>query len=175
MSNDHYFSVSSYYKALCKTHIPLDPANRFDLAFSLMWKIDVPLKVRAFRWRCFWNRIPTKDLLNHRGILPPSTNLLCAFCNVLPEFSCHSLLDCQKVVGVWKEIAGWLGLPHVVNVGFKECFLSWRNSCLFLKFKGGEEGCAWLAVLWSLWICRNDIFFKEGEWNARDVSWNCKV
>ncbi|XP_058784261.1 uncharacterized protein LOC131659033 [Vicia villosa] len=158
-----------------KRYISFGPANRYDLVFSLVWKNDVPLKVRAFGWRCFWNMISTKDMLNNRDILPSSSNLLCAFCNAYPESPCHSFLDCQKVEGIWKDIAGWLGLSHAKNVGFKESFLMWGSSCRNLKFKRGKEGSVWLAVLWSLWICRNDIFFNDVEWNARDVTWSCKA
>ncbi|XP_058726123.1 uncharacterized protein LOC131597441 [Vicia villosa] len=172
---DQNFLVSISYRALCKRYIPFGFVKLHDFAFSSIWKVDVPLTVRAFGWRCFWNRIPTKDLLNYRGIISSSSNLHCVFCNAFPESSCHSFLDCYKVIGIWKDIAGWLGLCYSKLTDFKESYLFWSSSCRNLKIKKGKVGSVRLVVVWSLWLCRNDIIFKDVGWNASGVAWSCKA
>ncbi|XP_058753997.1 uncharacterized protein LOC131627181 [Vicia villosa] len=120
-------------------------------------------------------RIPTKDLLATRGILPLSTNLFCVFCNEIAESSSHSLLSCRNAVVVWKQMSEWLGLDFSMAVDFKGSFSSWRSLCLRKKSKKGKAGCAWLAIVWSLWLCRNGIIFNNTEWNETDVIGGCKA
>lgn len=86
------FSVTSCYAAICNRYSKYGPPNRFGFVIPLIWKAEVPLKVKAFGWRCFKYRLPTKDLLSNRGIFPPSSNLFCFFCENIVESSIHSLL-----------------------------------------------------------------------------------
>ncbi|XP_058733750.1 uncharacterized protein LOC131605409 [Vicia villosa] len=169
------FTVSSCYAALCKMHIPYGPPGAFDMSYKSIWRVDVPLKIRAFGWKCFVNRIPSKVLLLKRGILSSNSNIACVFCGSYPESSVHLLLDCCEAELVWKEIAIWLGTNNCKANDFKESFSSWYNSCRKLNIKKGKAGGIWLAIIWSLWLCRNEIIFKDGAWNVRDVVWGCKA
>ncbi|XP_058726431.1 uncharacterized protein LOC131597775 [Vicia villosa] len=153
----------------------MTPANRYDAAFKDIWNVNVPLKVRFFGWRCFRNRVPTKDSLRNKGILPISSNLGCVFCDNGTESILHSFLFCQNAGIVWKEIAEWIGIPFTIGVDLKDSFLNWSNSCRAKKVKSGKIGTVWLATLWSLWLSRNDIVFNNGSWNSRDVVWSCKA
>lgn len=40
------------------------------VAVSSLWNKDVPLKVVLFAWRMFRDRLPTKDNLLRRGVIP---------------------------------------------------------------------------------------------------------
>lgn len=100
-SKDLAFSVASCYAELRKMGIPCGPHNIYDNAFASIWKVDVPLKVRVFRWRCFANRIPWKDPLLQRGIINLFFNLDCVFCGSLPESYVHLFMGCHEVKKVW--------------------------------------------------------------------------
>lgn len=105
LTADGAFSVSLSYKELLNYCIPFGPFNRYDCVFSNIWLVYVPLKVKAFGWRCFKNKIPTRDSLMLRGILDPSSNLSCSFCEEFEETLSHSFLCCSLVVEVWKDMA----------------------------------------------------------------------
>ncbi|XP_058752626.1 uncharacterized protein LOC131625814 [Vicia villosa] len=173
--DDGVFSVSSCYNLLCRNYIPFGPANCFDSAFVALWKVDVPLKVKAFGWRSFLNKVPTKDALLHRGILNSSSNLDCVTCNIFSESLQHSFLLCRNTATVWMEMSEWIGLGYTNFLDFKESFLYWSSFCRVKKVKRGKEGVIWLAIIWSIWLHRNDVVFNDTSWNSRDVVWNCKA
>ncbi|XP_058786925.1 uncharacterized protein LOC131661401 [Vicia villosa] len=62
-----------------------------------------------------------------------------------------------------------------VEIPLKESFWYWSNFCRSKKVKKGKEGIIWLAILWSIWLRRNDIVFNNASWNSRDVVWSCKA
>ncbi|XP_058725647.1 uncharacterized protein LOC131596934 [Vicia villosa] len=151
------------------------PPNRYDFVMEYIWKIDVPLKCKAFGWRCLRDRIPTKDSLVRRGISISPSALSCSFCGVCSETSRHSLLLCRMADDVWSYIASWIGLEDYKAENFKESFWIWHSFCNRKKVKRGKLGCVWLATLWTLWLHRNKIIFKNFGWNSRDVGWDVKV
>lgn len=161
LSEDRCFSVSSCYGALCHRYFPFGPTNSYDYVFSSIWKADVPIKVKTFGWICFINTIPTKDLLACRDILPYSSNLACVFCDEFGESLAYSLLLCQKVEVVWMEMENWLGLFFNKEIDLKESFWKWSSLCAHKKVKRSKLSCIWLAIVWNLWVCRNDIILKN--------------
>ncbi|XP_058741406.1 protein NRT1/ PTR FAMILY 4.2-like [Vicia villosa] len=167
--DDGVYSVSSCYYALSRRYIPFGPANRHDTVFEDIWKEEVPLKVKAFGWRSFLIKIPTKDMLLNRGILNSSSSLDCVFCEEVDETLLHSFSLCHNVAIVWKEMAEWIGLDYNCFDNFKENLWYWSNFCRAKKVKRGNEGIVWLAIIWSIWLHRNDIVFNISSWNSRDV------
>ncbi|XP_058759392.1 uncharacterized protein LOC131632671 [Vicia villosa] len=105
------FSVKSCYEILCSNLIPFGPEGEFDKALMLVWKVEAPLKSKAFIWRSFINRIPTRGALYRKGIIP-FTNSVCAFCCGFEEDPAHLLLNCHCVELVWKDIAKWIGFDN---------------------------------------------------------------
>lgn len=155
-SNDS-FTVSSCYKILSNSFVPFGLSNRYDSVFASIWKMEVPIKVKALGWRCFLNKIPTRDNLLVRGILNSSFNLSCVFCEV-GESSIHSFLCCRKVFEVWKEMTDWIDMPFHPIIGFKASFWHCSSPCFRLNIKRGKVGCVWLAIVWSLWLRRTISF-----------------
>ncbi|XP_058774343.1 uncharacterized protein LOC131648617 [Vicia villosa] len=169
------YTVASCYHFLCSHFVPFGPANRYDSAFIDIWKIDVPLKVKAFGWRCFINKVPTKDSLLFKGIIAYTSNLDCVFCADCNESLLYSFLSCRNAGIVWREMAEWIGLPFKIGLDFKEGFIYWSSFCRSKKVKSAKVGTVWLAILWSLWMRRNDIVFNNGSWNSRDVVWSFSI
>ncbi|XP_058783403.1 uncharacterized protein LOC131658085 [Vicia villosa] len=64
------YSVSPCYSCYASSRIPYGPPNKFDEALELIWRLEIPFKIKAFAWRLFVNRLPTKDLLVYRGWRP---------------------------------------------------------------------------------------------------------
>lgn len=89
--NEGVFSVSSCHRIINAEHIPYGPLDRNNLSFKCIWKMDVPMKVKAFSWRCFINRILTCIALKNRGIISNSSNLY-GFGGLLPKLIVHLFL-----------------------------------------------------------------------------------
>ncbi|XP_058752491.1 uncharacterized protein LOC131625668 [Vicia villosa] len=173
---DGVFSVASCYKFFAGFRIPFGPSNKFDGALSLIWKMEVPFKIKAFGWRVLVNRLPTKDLLLRKGITFSGDFSKCVFCGVHPESMMHSFFLCPSVALVWSSMARWIGKPYG---GMEEnClggFLDWLSFCKMKKVKEGKLGVVWLATLWSLWLYRNGVCFRNEVWNVDNTIWSIKV
>jgi len=71
------------------------------VAVSALWNKHVPLKVVLFAWRLFRDRLPTKDNLLRRGVIPLDSRLCVAGCNSV-ETSSHLFLHCSTFGLVWQ-------------------------------------------------------------------------
>lgn len=40
-----------------------------EITFKILWKAQVPFKIKAFGWKTFLNRLLSKDHLRRRGII----------------------------------------------------------------------------------------------------------
>lgn len=104
MNRQAIFSVKGCYALLHANHIPFGPPGEFDKALTFVWKTEVPTKIKAFGWRCFIDRLLTKEALAKRGIFP-IYNSSFVFCNMTDESLRHLFLNCLYVNLVWKDIA----------------------------------------------------------------------
>ncbi|XP_058741725.1 uncharacterized protein LOC131614114 [Vicia villosa] len=175
LEKDGLFSVASCFNEMSKLAQPFGPVNRYDFIYSLVWKVEVPLKVKAFGWRCFKNKIPTKNLLLNRGISLSSSNIGCVFCEETTESSKHLLLDCRKSEAVWNYMASWIGMNYEKPYDVMESYWNWSSFCHKKKVRRGKEGSIWLAIVWSIRLNRNDIIFKNSSCNVIDLVWSCKL
>ena len=95
------FSVRSAYRMLVTTKLRreawlegrADPSNTEgeQKAWSKLWKIDVPSKIKIFLCKLAQQSIPTSDLLHHRNM---STVTTCGLCGSEDSWQ-HSLLHCH--------------------------------------------------------------------------------
>src|SRR4051812_12298087 len=76
---ENSFSVASWYSFYDSIRLPFAPPNIHEGVFGLILKLEVPFNIKAFGWRLFLNRLPTKDLLEIRGMHLPLKNLICTF------------------------------------------------------------------------------------------------
>lgn len=110
-NSDVEFSVASCYAFYATSHIPFDLPKMFYEAIELVWKSNVPFKIKTFGWRLLFNRLLTKDLLVFRGIPFPLDNLKCIFYGIDLEDCYHSFFNCNVVKLIWREIEFWVGKP----------------------------------------------------------------
>lgn len=143
------------------------------MMLEFVWRLDVPLKVKAFRWRCFINKLPTKYHLTHIGIIP-SSNTTCVFCSVVGETALHSLVSCHVARLVWRDMAEWVGFLSHRGLSFKESFLEWFNFYEQIKIRKSKEGVLWLATCWTIQLDRKTVF-RSDKWNISDMLWRAKA
>ncbi|XP_058741959.1 uncharacterized protein LOC131614382 [Vicia villosa] len=124
-----------------------------------MWDLNLPPKIKLFALRFLIDRLPTKDELLKRG-LSSISNPNCDFCGNVLESTSHLFFLCQEAREIWNHIFGWLGIKEEIN--FEE-FLSFGD--LQDKVKNRKRitliNFVWFATIWSLWLMRNAIIFKE--------------
>ncbi|XP_058787437.1 uncharacterized protein LOC131661813 [Vicia villosa] len=128
LDSEKGFTVSSCYSIYAQKRIPFGPFNRHDEALELIWKVEIPFRIKSFGWRLFVNRLPTKDLLVYRGINLTSTNLKCVFCDLHLEDRDHIFFKCVVINYVWKEIAKWVDFP---GWNMEDCipfFMEWNEA-----------------------------------------------
>ncbi|GJT09443.1 RNA-directed DNA polymerase, eukaryota [Tanacetum coccineum] len=129
-----------------------DPSGDFTVKYTRRWLDDiilptnlmvtrwnplVPKKVNIFCWRMFLNRIPTRLLLDSRGIDIP--NVLCPICGIDQEDITHLFLKCEVTSEIWRAIFTWLGFVPPDIGSIKDLFLWIDNNHMVAKKKKGFE------------------------------------
>ncbi|XP_058746973.1 uncharacterized protein LOC131619951 [Vicia villosa] len=151
------FSVASCYHRYTILRTPFGPHNRNDVVLEKVWKMEVPFKIKAFAWRLFVNRLPTKDLLMQL------------------ENRDHLFFNCDVSKVVWNEIALWVDLPGWNGEDCIPFFMEWFSMGHVKNIKGGKLGVLWLATCWIIWLTRNDFCFRNDSWNINNIVWNIKI
>jgi hypothetical protein len=140
------FSMESMYNALIHLDVSVDNNK-------MIWKMKIPLKTKVFRWYLRHVVILTKENLakwNWHG------NKNCVFCHQ-DETIKHLLFQCRFARSIWSiiQVASNLYLPcSVANI-----FGNWLHG-INNQFRAHIRVEA-LAVIWSLWLCRNDKVFND--------------
>lgn len=139
------FSVRGCYVISDKFHVPMSPEKEFSNFFKLIWKLDVPQKIKLFGWRCFINRFPTGDHLQLRGI-SFCFSIDCVCCGMESETLIHILFKCGISSLIWKEVAYWLGFVDYDFVSILSSFWRWYRFCKSKKVKYSRKWTIWLAT-----------------------------
>ncbi|XP_058762683.1 uncharacterized protein LOC131636057 [Vicia villosa] len=166
------YSVASCYRLLSTKYIPMGPVDKYEKATKLIWKMQVPMKVKAFVWRSFFNRLPTRVALQIRGL---NSSTCCCFCGECDESIEHLFLDCVVASLVWKDMADWIGWKVDKCSSIKESFMRWHGYSKFKRVRKRKEGVLWMATCWNIWMVRNGIVFRNDKWNVDDIVWNAKI
>lgn len=139
-----------------------------DPIFRLIWIAAAPSNVCAFAWRVLLDRVPTRLNLLRRKFLSSSADAHCPVCQLDQESVDHVFIHCPFATKVWSLCYCWLGLQRVLPDTCRNHFL--QHDFLGLNTKQNEVfRVIWLAVIWSLWIHRNNIIFRGGGLHEGEV------
>jgi hypothetical protein len=107
--------VKSAYESLAKELVvgPILPVLEAKI-FKDIWCSPAPSKLIVFSWQLLHDRVPTKDNLILRVILPHGNDGLCVWCRSVRESSTHLFLHCKVASAVWYGIFRWLGVVIVM-------------------------------------------------------------
>jgi hypothetical protein len=144
------YSVRSAYKLL-----HLRQQQRDDMAtastsandtWSLIWKLDVPPKVKIFWWRVVREFLPAKQVLHRRHVEPVPT---CDTCGNHEESIRHVLMECSIARIFWEQTKELIGvkLPNLHPA-------TWAQDLLVLGT--AKERAIIICGMWSLWMQRNE-------------------
>ncbi|XP_058776631.1 uncharacterized protein LOC131650953 [Vicia villosa] len=160
-NSESIFSVSPCYKFYDRLRIPFGPPIKNEEAFGFLWKVEVPFKIKAFGWRLFRNKLPTKDLLVTRGTPLSFDNLNCVLCGNCEENMKHLFFSCLVVKKVWRGVALWVGLGDIGEEDGLENFMFWHRFFRCKRVKERKLGVVWLATNWTIWLLRNGVSFRK--------------
>ena len=123
-----------------------------------VWEIKIPPRVQIFLWLLSQNKIMTTDNLRKRGLPKPLEYCLCK------EFESvkHLFFDCIVACQMWGLV------KEVFEVEIYD-FYSLASKWLCTK-KHLQLNVVTSAIVWSLWINRNNIVFNRKMWlNLKQV------
>lgn len=134
------YSVKSCYNWLLG-----DLSSMESPAWSCMWKLNVPPKVKNFFWQACVNYLPTRDLLHLKKVDCP---LNCTLCATGIETVKHLFVDCAFTKRIWELLGLDITSPSASSFG------EWA-SAIMNKYQS-EQICLIIITCWSVWNMRND-------------------
>jgi hypothetical protein len=149
-----FYSVRSAYRLLKESQMADAMASSSEAgasgdgrAWSLLWKLDAPPKVRVFWWRVLHDALPSKVKLKRRHVAKESFYEVCGD----PEESVyHVIWQCPVAKCFWAEIKRVLG--HVVPDFHPN---SWATDVFCLEVCPPKIVAVVVCGAWSLWSGRN--------------------
>lgn len=134
-----------------------------DIVISInhLWNVNVPHNFLIFGWSFLLNRIPTKDQLFNRGILSEARDLCCVYYSTKLVTLSHLFRCCSHSIGIQNKVYEWIRI--LVDLSLAN-FVGFFLHCGKVECSSQRTIMAiiWVAMVWSLWITRNAINFKEG-------------
>ena len=137
--------------------------------FALIWKADVPLKVRFFAWSVVHKRINTNELFQRRRPYLLLSPQWCIMSKSDSENIDHLFVHCPVARWIWCKLFGIGGESWVMPDCVAKLF--------HIKFWGLGRSkkavviwkCAFLAVFWVLWIEKTLRIFDNRESSLVDL------
>ena len=157
------FTVSSAYKLLVTTKLQREAwlegrggassNSREEDAWSNLWKLKVPSKVRIFLWRLARHSIPTTDVLQRWNI---ATQSACPLCGCQDSWR-HALLSCTMYRCVWA-----LSDENIVSKMTASTEPSAKNWLFELHESLDHASFSRMIVtLWVVWYARRKAIYES--------------
>jgi hypothetical protein len=157
------YSVRGVYQMLTS-----QPVQTSEVLSDLIWHKQVPLKVSIFAWRLLRNRLPTKDNLCVRGVIPHD-NQHCVFGCGDVETAQHLFRSCPFYVALWGQIRSWLGIATAEPLCLSDHFYQFVYSAGASRNIRNFMQLIWLCSMWVMWNERNSRVFKNTDHTVHQV------
>lgn len=111
----------------------------------------IPPKVCFVLWAAMHASIPTRDMLQRRGMVIPSAD--CLFCNAVETLE-HLFVNCSWVQLIWNYFISSMQVMWVMPRTFHSILLNWG-----ILRTTKRRRIVWqilpFAICWELWLERN--------------------
>lgn len=124
-----------------------NPGSSMEGPWKLIWKLEVPPKVRVFWWRVMHDFSPAKQEL-HRRHLEPTAH--CETCGSEEVSVRHVLTECTIARIFWEQAKKITGVKLPV---FHPT--SWASDLLDDRVCSRKDRAVIIHGMWSLWMQRN--------------------
>ena len=154
--NDKFSVKSLYTKAVTQ----MENDGSVDRLICSVWQKLAPPKVELMVWLALLGKLNTRDRLVKEKMIPAELNY-CTFCNSHNEGIDHVLLSCPVFWSIWKSIAEELGVQLANEDNLRNFYTYWINRRFSNKTRWKLWVTSFFSTLWSLWMQRNGIIFKQ--------------
>ncbi|XP_057418998.1 uncharacterized protein LOC130713229 [Lotus japonicus] len=161
-SNVGIYSVNSAYHFLQEPTLP-----DTDEALVSIWHSFAPSNVKGFAWRVLLDRFASRENLLKRQVITSLADAQCALCNDYVETGFHLLFSCTFSLSVWQGCLHWLGCSFIQPSSARDHLSHFRFGINKLQQRLALS--IWLAVIWSVWLARNEVVFRGGAANIDSV------
>lgn len=143
------YSVRSTYRILKQDHMAKAMATTNEQSDSgasywgVVWKLNVPPKIRVFWWRVLHNSLPSKNELHRRHVAQES---YCEMCGDPNESLYHVFFECLVARRFWGEVKKLMGMvvPNLHPCSWATCvengYFSLQSRRLQLSVEPGAYG-----------------------------------
>jgi ribonuclease HI len=141
-------SVKNFYTALHSQRLVTVDRTWF----SLLWRWDIPLKLKLFIWLAGKGKSLTWDALQRRGWKGPG---ICPLCRRDAEDIQHLLVFCSFTRAVWSLVLSQFPRLYSWNgSSLSHCFTLWLAQATAPKYLP-------VFVCWHIWNARNRAIFDS--------------
>lgn len=138
--------------------------------WKTIWKAEAIPKVKFFMWTFLKGKTLTAENLKKRGIAGPSR---CPNCQDAEESIQHLFISCPFVVSCWSSINPSAVLIWNSQQAIGEALNNWKRSYPWQSMKHNLAKTVWdalpFAILWRIWIARNNMIFRNKETSIRHL------
>lgn len=120
--------------------------------WRLIWRTEVPQKVRVFWWRVIHEFLPARHILHRRHIEHIAN---CETCGAEESIK-HVLLDCTVAGFFWNTVREVTGIK--VPMLHEN---TWARELLYDEVCTRQDAAVIMCGMWSLWMMRDSR--KHGE------------
>ncbi|XP_021751699.1 uncharacterized protein LOC110717342 [Chenopodium quinoa] len=164
-TRDGVFSTKSAYAFLCQS--PMTPGFGSRLTptwWRRFWQLHILPRWKVFGWKILHDALPMEPLLHSRGF---PVDPVCAFCHQEWEEVSHTFRDCPAVRSLWQS--GTLGVCWDLWQFFQ--FGEWLADTIsrFYSHKFWKGIMSLFAILWAIWLSRNQLRFRHAVWSPRTI------
>lgn len=131
-----------------------------DYNAPLIWRSQVPNKIKVFAWLLFRDRLNTRANLVHKHII---TDSACPRCQLQPEDAIHLFISCPYAGRIWQRIG--ITPSSLVVSDLWDAPLPQVTPASVWPF-------VLLTILWKIWEARNDKLFRSVD---RRSSSSCRL
>eukprot|EP00253_Pinus_taeda_P011184 PITA_11184 len=144
------------------------------------WKIlrkakAIP-KVKFFMWILLKGKTLTAENLKRRGIAAPSR---CRNCQDAEESMQHLFISCPFAVSCWSSINPSAFPIWNTQQSIGKALINWKRNYPWQSMKHNPAKRVWdalpFALLWRIWIARNNMIFREKETSSRHLCMKAKI
>ena len=151
----HGYSMRESYRFISNTADKLERTGVEDVRHML-----IPSKVSLLVLRLLRNRVPTKDNLVHRGIMP-ATDMACVAGCDLHETVDHLFLHCTFSSALWYQVWQWFRIFLVHAGELRQHFLQFTKMAGLPRHSHFYFKIIWFVTVWVIWKERNNKVFKH--------------
>ncbi|CAN1253998.1 Putative ribonuclease H protein At1g65750 [Linum perenne] len=146
------YTVKSAYKLIMEYMYDQEALN-VGGQWNVLWKMQIPPKVKHFLWRVARGILPLRaNLIRRRISVPPE----CGLCNTDQENESHLFLICPKAKEIWRAA----GLLEIIrDYAATSSFADWLGD--LLKLNDAPVQCQSAMILWGIWGERNQIVWRR--------------